>query len=400
MVTLVFDGKTGASGDMIIGALISIGAERNLLNPVEDGIDVKYNVERCIDQGIAAEKVNITRNGKTIEGEHSTKNLEEITEIINSLDLPNSVISDSNEIFRILANAEAKVHGTNFEEIHLHEVGSDDAISDIVGASILINSMHLDSIYTTPISVGGGVIKIHHGEYPVPVPAVMAIVEKTTWSIKGGPVEMELLTPTGAAILAHFATGIDVIPNLNVKSSGYGAGNHKIPGIPNVLRTILGVNQLTIKDEIVVLETNVDDVSPEVLGNLYTSLLSDGARDVVIIPAMMKKARPGHVIKVIVKPELKQKIAQKLARETGTLGIREVAGTHRWIANRKIKQITIKINEQEYCADIKIASENTGDVYNVSAEYEDAKRIALETNQPLKQIIALIEEQARKKWMI
>jgi hypothetical protein len=399
MVTLVFDGKMGASGDMIIGALLSAGANVEVLNPIEEKLGVKYDIKELVEQGILAKQVRVTRGGKDIEGENSGKKFEEIIKVIRSLSISEEVVSNAVEVFRVLGEAEAEVHGKKLEEVNLHEVGADDAIADIVGACMLIEDLDVESIVVTPISVGGGTIKMKHGEYPVPVPAVLVLARNATWSIRGGPVEKELLTPTGAAILLHFARGVERIPALNVMKTGYGMGHHKIEGMANVLRVISGEMKNLEKDEIVLLETNIDDVSPEVIGNLYDVLLEEGARDVTVIPAMMKKSRPGHIVKVMVKPENADRVAQRLAEETGTLGIRESPGLHRWIATRKMEQISVEIGGKAYVIAVKIASGKEGKVYNISAEYEDSVRVARETNWPVRRIIGLVEEKARGKWM-
>ncbi len=399
MVTLVFDGKMGASGDMIIGALLSVGANVELLSPIEEELDVKYDIKELVEQGISSKQIRVTRGGNDIEGKNSGKNFEEITEVIKSLSISDEIVTNAIEIFRLLGEAEAEVHGKKLQEVNLHEVGADDAIADIVGACVLIEDLDVESIVSTPISVGGGKVKMNHGEYPIPAPAVLVLARNATWSIRGGPVEKELLTPTGAAILLHFAKGVEVIPALDVRKTGYGMGHHKIEGIANVLRVISGEMKNLEKDEIVVLETNIDDVSPEVIGNLYEVLLEEGARDVTVIPAMMKKSRPGHIVKVVVKPENADRVAQRLAEETGTLGIRESPGTHRWIATRKMEHVSVEIGGESYVIAVKIASDGEGKVYNVSAEYEDSVGVARKTNWPVRRVIGLVEEKAREKWM-
>ena len=399
MVTLVFDGKMGASGDMIIAALLGVGANAEVLIPIEEGLGVKYDIEELVEQGIAAKRVRVTREGKIIEGERSSKKLKDIIKVVESLSISEKVASDAVGIFHLLGDAEAEVHGKKLEEIHLHEVGADDAIADIVGACVLMEDLGVKSVIVPPVSVGEGTVKMQHGEYPIPAPAVLALAKNATWSIRGGPVERELLTPTGAAILVYFGEGVERIPSLDVMRTGYGMGHHKIEGVANVLRVISGEMKNLEKDEIVLLETNIDDVSPEVIGNLYEVLVEEGARDVTVIPAMMKKSRPGHIVKVVVKPENADRVAQRLAEETGTLGIRESPGTHRWIASRKMEQISVEIEDKTYAIAVKIASGKEGKVYNISAEYEDAAKVAREVNWPVRRIIGLVEEKAREKWM-
>ncbi|MFB6186329.1 MAG: LarC family nickel insertion protein, partial [Halobacteriaceae archaeon] len=216
-------------------------------------------------------------------------------------------------IFERLAQAEASIHGSPVEDIHFHEVGADDAIVDIVGASILMNSLDPDQILVTPIHAGDGETSFSHGTYPVPSPAVVEISQEASWELQSGPIEEELLTPTGAAILAHFGQGTSSIPPINIEQVGYGAGTMEFDTRPNVLRAITGqtTGNLT-KEGVTVLETNVDDVSPEVLGSLQQTLTETGAKDVSIIPMSMKKSRPGHLIKVITAPSDAHRVAKQL----------------------------------------------------------------------------------------
>ncbi|HET7325040.1 MAG TPA: nickel pincer cofactor biosynthesis protein LarC [Halococcus sp.] len=414
MRTLAFDGRMGASGDMVCGALLAAGADPTVLKPVEGALDVRYAVDSTVKNGISATTVDVlldsddeddshthdhdeSHDHEHAEGGGPSRTYFEVIEIVESMSLPESVTADAKAIFEILGEAEAAVHGTDLEATHFHEVGADDAIADITGAALLLSDLGVERVVTTPLATGDGEIEMSHGTYPVPTPAVLEIAERADWSLRGGPVESELLTPTGAAILAHFTEGVERLPSLQLSKPGYGAGDYDFPEHPNVLRVLVGDSRGSLtEDEIRVLETNLDDASPEVLGGLHESLKAAGARDVSVIPTTMKKSRPGHLVTVIVKPEDAQRVARKLAVETGTLGVRETGARHRWIANREFETAEIEIGDTGYAVTVKIASDSDGEVYDVSAEYDDAKVVAAETGVAVREVMWRAEAVFRK----
>ncbi|WP_336025256.1 nickel pincer cofactor biosynthesis protein LarC [Halobellus salinisoli] len=453
MRTLAFDGRMGASGDMLLAALLAAGADPDALAPVEDALGLRYDVGRVDKNGISATRVRVLfdrANGDDdadsdsdvdshaddsedthdhgsegqehkyflghehghshthdhshgsdetpAEGHGPHRTYAEVVEIVESLGLPSDVESDAKSIFRRLGEAESAVHDTDLESTHFHEVGADDAIADVVGVALLVDDLNVDRVVTTPLSTGDGTQAMAHGEYPVPAPAVVEIAAGADWSLKGGPVDAELLTPTGAAILAHFAEGVDSLPALTVDTAGYGAGGWDFPDRPNVLRAIVGDGRGRLeRDEITVLETNVDDVSPEVLGGLQSTLSEAGARDVSVVPTTMKKSRPGHLIKVVVKPEDAERVAHRLAVETGTLGIREHGAGHRWIASREFRTAELVLDGERYEVAVKVASDATGEVYDYSAEYDDAAGVAEATGQSVREIQRRAEAAVRDR---
>jgi hypothetical protein len=314
-----------------------------------------------------------------------------VVDLVESMGLASGVEERTIEVFTILGEAEAVVHDESLESIHFHEVGADDAVADVVGTIALLFDLAPDRVVTTPLAVGGGETTMSHGTYPVPGPAVVEIAGRADWSIRGGPVERELLTPTGAAILAGIAEGSETLPALRVEHSGYGAGDAEFPDHPNVLRAIVGEDGGMTREEISVLETNVDDVAPEVLGGLQETLVAAGARDVSVLPATMKKSRPGHLVKVICRPEDAERVARRLAAETGTLGVRASPGAHRWVARREIETVEVELGGIEYEVDVKVASDESGEVYDVSAEYDDAAAVASETGRTIREVMRTAE---------
>ena len=392
MRTIAFDGRTGASGDMLLGSLIATGADPAVLEPIEQAIDVTFDIDHRTVQGIQAVDVSVTQDGQTVEGHGPHRSYEAVVDTVASMGLADEIEAQTTAVFHLLAAAEAAVHGSTIEEIHFHEVGADDAIADVTGTVSLLNELNVDRVVTGPVSAGSGEVTTSHGTYPVPPPAVVEIASRSELSIRQGPVEGELLTPSGAAILGALAEPVDQLPPMEIDSVGYGAGDRSIPERPNVLRAMVGQTQGELtKEGISVLETHVDDASPELLGHLQDRLRSVGARDIAIVPLTMKKSRPGHLIKIVVRPEDEHRVARVLAAETGTLGVRARAATHRWVADRLIETVTIPIDGREYDIDVKIATDETGERLDVSAEFDDAATIAGETDRPVREIMRRAE---------
>ncbi|PSQ59886.1 MAG: nickel pincer cofactor biosynthesis protein LarC [Halobacteriales archaeon SW_9_67_25] len=410
MRTLALDGWMGASGDMLLGAMLAAGGDRTVLEPVEDSIGVRYLVDGVTKNGIDATAVEVVMANDSgdgteahdhhdhdhtpAEGHGPSRTHAEVVELVESMDLPVPVEADAKAIFELLGEAEASVHGTSIDDIHFHEVGADDAIADVVGVCLLLADLGVERVVTTPLAAGGGEIEMSHGTYPVPTPAVVDLAERADWSLRGGPVDAELLTPTGAAILAHHAEGAEALPTFRVNESGYGAGGWDFPDRPNVLRAILGETDGDLdRERITVLETNLDDAAPELLGALQETLVEAGALDVSVVPLTMKKSRPGHLVKVVCAPEDARRVARRLAEETGTLGVREGGAGHRWVADRETRTVSVTVDGTDYEVAVKIASADR-DVYDVSAEYDDALAVAEETGLPIREVMRRAEATA------
>jgi uncharacterized protein (TIGR00299 family) protein len=450
MQTLAFDGGMGASGDMILAALLAAGADRDALAPVEDALGVRYAVDRATKNGIRATTVDVLLtdagendadaaddtdaadeaghdhshgdhshgdrgdDGHSHDHDHShdhthaeghghTRTYREVVDLVDGMDLPADVAQDARRIFTVLGEAEAAVHGTDLEATAFHEVGADDAIADVVGACLLLDDLGVDRVVTTSLATGGGTVEMSHGTYPVPTPAVVNIAAGASWELQGGPVDAELLTPTGAAILAHFAEGVDSFPPLRVERTGYGAGGYTFESHPNVLRATVGEQRGgLVRDGVRVLETNLDDATPEQLGGLQQRLVEAGARDVTVLPATMKKSRPGHLVKVIAKPADVQSVARALAEETGTLGVRETSADHRWVAERRFETVELAFGgesgggegdggSETHEVTVKVASDDAGAVYDVSAEYDDCEAVAGLVDLPTREVMRRAE---------
>ncbi|MDD4749147.1 MAG: nickel pincer cofactor biosynthesis protein LarC [Methanosarcinaceae archaeon] len=389
MKALVFNPFSGAAGDMILACALDLGVDRTeVCELVEASVDVSMEVEEVKKKGIRALDVQI----KVPERE-KVRHYPELVDQIKAAKLPSKVEKSALATFALLAEAEARVHGVSeLETLHFHEVGQSDALADVIGSAAALYALDCEAIYCMPINVGSGFVKCAHGIVPVPAPATLEILRAGGLLFEGSNVKKELLTPTGAALLTHFAKPMESFPQGQVKAIGYGAGDAELE-TPNVLQgLVLEYDEELIQDRIEVLETNADDVSGEVLGNLFEELLALGARDVAIIPATMKKGRPAHIIKVIAKPEDSAKLARKIITETGSLGIRVVPTRHRLMAARRFEKIKIEVKGESFEAAVKLALDTGGVLLNLSAEFEDCKRIAKKCGLPVKEVLRRVEE--------
>jgi uncharacterized protein (TIGR00299 family) protein len=389
MTILAFQPFSGASGDMLVGSLIDLGADASVVREnMEAAANAEVEVFKVSKSGISAVRVNVV-------AEEGPLAYRELMNVLQSCELSPNIVADARAIFEILANAEAAAHGVQKEELKLHKIGARDAIADVVGACTAVSLLNVDSIITTPIFVGGGSLETDHGLLPIPAPATVAILAKHHLITSGGPVEGELLTPTGAAILA-FLTGIsDVfLPQMTIERVGYGAGFQDFSH-PNVLRATLGQSdEGLLRDDVQVLETNVDDVTGEVLGALVEGLLEIGALDVAIIPTTGKKSRAGHLIQVISRPADSHRLIKKIIEETGSLGVRITPTRHRLIALRRRETVTVRIGSECHTISVKVATDQNGTVLNVAAEFGEAAQLAKRLGIPVKHVIGIAEQEA------
>ena len=310
---------------------------------------------------------------------HEHRNLHDIEEILDHSDLPKAVIDKAKEVFLAIAKAEAKVHGSTVEEIHFHEVGAIDTIIDVVGNILALQYLGIETIFTAPVNTGFGFVQCAHGQMPVPAPATAELLQGMPHY--RGTVDKEMTTPTGAALLKVLAVPVEEVPaGFTGETIGYGAGTRDV-AIPNVLRINVG----TVKDKaaaepLLILECNLDDINPEILPYVLDKLLAAGARDAWLQPVIMKKGRPAQMIKALCAPEQQQAMEQILFAETTTLGVRSYA-VQRSVLERRWRDAetpwgTVRVKEGLL----------HGQVVNAVPEFEDCKRIAQESGQPLKEI--------------
>lgn len=389
-MTIIIDPQSsGIAGNMIIGALVDLGANQEELKEIMEksaqnfgGVEVTF--KKVIKHGIHSTFCHV----KMLEKDHSV-NYPEFIEKIKNLNLDDNVKNTSIKVFERIGKAEAKVHGKSLDEIHFHEVGCSDAVADVIGSIYAYYSLNLNNqkIIGLPIAVGGGTVKTSHGTLTVPVPAVLEILKDA--KIVGGPVASELATPTGAAIYAEICDEIkEFIPLMKPKKAAYGAGKKDFDH-PNVLR-IIECSDMVENDRIDVIETNIDHLTGEEIGYLFDRLLECGASDVSITPIIMKKNRQGSLLKVISKKENREKLVDTIFKETGSLGIRISPTVHRGVAKREFVKETYNINGKDYEVTFKIGYIN-GEIISKRAEYEDLKHIATDSGFALKDIKELIK---------
>ena len=389
-MTLIIDPQSsGIAGNMLIGAFVDLGADKDELKKVMEDSALEFG-------GVNVEFSTVNKSGITSTFCHvemlnpeKSANYKKFISKIEKLDLNDDVKKTSIKVFERIAEAEAKVHGKNLDEIHFHEVGASDAVADVIGSVYAYYSLGFDKqkIIGLPIAVGGGRVKSAHGTIPVPAPAVLEILKGV--EIIGGPVESELATPTGCAIYMELCDEIkEFIPSIKPKKVGYGAGRKDFSH-PNVLRIIEG-EDICESDEIDVIETNLDHLTGEEIGYLFDVLLDAGASDVSVTPIIMKKNRQGSLLKVISKKDAREKIIETIFKETGSLGIRIAPNIHRGIAKREFEKETFEINGKEYEVTFKIGYV-TGEIISKRPEYEDLKKIAEDSGLPLKKIEELVK---------
>ena len=389
-MTLIIDAQSsGISGNMIIGALVDLGADEKKLKKVMEKSTLEFgkvnvNFEKIDKCGITSTFCNV----EILEHKDSISYIEFISKI-KKLDLNEKVKTTSINIFRRIAEAEAKVHGKSLDTIHFHEVGASDAVADVIGSVYAYYSLELDSekIIGLPIAVGGGVVETSHGILPVPAPAVVEILNDC--EIVGGPVLSELATPTGSAIYRELCDEImQFIPRVKIEKISYGAGRKEFEH-PNVLRFIKCSTEKK-HDKIDVIETNIDHLTGEEIGYLFDTLLENGASDVSITPIIMKKNRQGSLLKVISQPQYREKIINKIFKETGSLGISISPNLHRGVAKREFEKKIVNVNGKYYEVTFKIGYVN-GKIISKRPEYEDLKKIARESGMALREVREIIK---------
>jgi len=403
MRVLLFDPSSGASGDMIMACLLDLGADPDVVRAAVESVGCGLEISRDEKHHIGAARVEVQAGGKRY------KTLAEARLILDGSSLSPSALERAKRIMEILAEAEGRVHGVSREEARFHEIGALDALADIAGSCTGLEILGVDKVLLLPISVGSGTVIAAHGRLPVPAPATLEVLKSSGLLWRGGPVEGELLTPTGAAILAEFADEVaSEYPLIRVEAAGYGAGTKDL-AIPNLLRGVVGSlaeeearsGHLSAPahphhDRVVQLETNVDDVTGEVLGNLIDLLMDEGALDVSIVPAVMKKGRPASIVKVVARKEEMGRLALIMMRETGSLGIRVFPSLHRFVAKREERTIEVEIDDRVFPVRVKV-SYFWEEKIRIKAEHEDCKRIAAEVGLPLREVSRRAEERAWKE---
>lgn len=398
---LYFDPFNGVAGDMILGALLDMGLPLSHLRKELSKLSVsgyELSVSSIERGGLSGTNLQVIVESSEEHSHHSHaghgESFSKIEALIQSSRLDPWVKEKAGAIFTRLAEAEAKVHGSDIQTVHFHEVGAVDAIVDIVGACVGFHYFGVERFYTAPLNLGGGTVTFSHGTWPVPAPATVELLKGFPARLSG--VEAELTTPTGAAVVTTLAEPIAETPSLLLEKVGFGAGDRELPEIPNMLRLVLGqviekaqaVPAVAVqKERILLLEASIDDMEAEMFGHFMERSLESGALDVFFTPIQMKKNRPGHLVSVLCRENNRDRMMDLIFRETTTLGLR-IVPQDRWVLDRELRQVETELGSVR----VKIGRFR-GEAVNVAPEYEDLKQISDQSGLPLKQVKQKVMEQ-------
>ena len=383
---LYLDCFSGASGDMVIGAVLDAGLPFDTLRTALGSLALEdeclLSAERVSRSSIAATKFTVTETAGDAGGAHRHRHLAGVTQLVESSALSNASKQRANRLFRRLAETEAAIHQVPVEQVHLHEVGALDSIVDIVGGVFALEWFGADRIVASPINVGSGTVTCEHGTLPVPAPATAALVTGAPVYAAGPP--GELLTPTGALLVTEFAGEYGPVPPMRIEKIGYGAGARDPAARPNVLRVLVGEETHDGECErVAVVECEIDDMNPQIYAVLMDRLFAAGAVEVFYTPVQMKKSRPGTHITVLVPPDRRESVTAALFRESTTIGVRHSEVTREALP-RELVPVSTRFGEVR----CKVARRDAV-VVNVSPEFDDCARLAGQHGVPVKEVHAV-----------
>jgi len=399
LTALYFDCFSGASGDMILGALIDAGVSLEDLRQALGSLAVAPDAiwtEPVVRAGIRATKFNVLGETGTANSHHDRdhhhehahasddphRSLAEIFDLIDHSALSGRAKDRTKHLFTVLGEAEAAIHGVPLERVHLHEVGALDSIIDIAGTVYALEQLGIDRVFASALNVGGGTVHTAHGHYPVPAPATMTLLKGTP--VYAGVERAELVTPTGALLVTGYARQFGPIPAMRVDRIGYGAGTRDFPQSPNVLRVLIGeLDAAAPSHSVSVIEAEIDDMNPQIFGVLMDRVLAEGALDVFYTPIQMKKNRPGTLLTVVCAPARRECITAVIFRETTTIGVR-----YRDTARECLDRESITVATELGPVRIKLARRR-GELLNALPEFDDCARLAAEHRVPAKHVQAL-----------
>jgi uncharacterized protein (TIGR00299 family) protein len=408
---MYFDCFSGAAGDMVLGALLDAGLPLDLLQAALGSLGVGHElrVTRVLRAGISATHVAVSgedapeprhvhdhheHHHDHEHHHHAHRSLNEIAHLIDHSALSSDGKRRAVNMFRRLAEAEAAIHNMPVEQVHLHEVGAVDSIIDIVGAVFALEWFGIEDIVASPLNVGGGTVEMAHGTFPIPAPATLRLLAGVP--IYSSGVKTELVTPTGALVVSTYARSYGPMPSMTMDRVGYGAGTRDLGRVPNVLRVVIGERATAERSaeqpgrtDVIKIECEIDDMSPQLFGPVSDRLFAAGALDVFLTPIMMKKGRPGTLLTALVAPDGREAVSDVLFRETTTLGVR-VERVERETLDRKWVEVVVAGGPIR----IKVASRR-GEVLNAAPEFDDCLRLAATTGRPVK----TIQAEAMRAWL-
>lgn len=388
MKVVYFDAFAGISGDMALGAFVDAGLRIDYLASELTKLSLRgfeVHARHLTRSGLAATKVDVTVSGN----QPHDRNLREIEELIESSDFSQRVKEHSKKIFRVIGLAEAKIHAVPVEQVHFHEVGAIDSIIDIVGISICLEYFGIEAVYSSVVRLGsGGFVKAAHGKLPLPSPATVELL--SGYPVVLTDIPFELTTPTGAGIIKALSRGTLSMERIQVHRVGYGAGEKDIETVPNLLRVLIGeLHHSYEEDEVVIVETNIDDMNPELYPFVIEQLLGSGAHDAYLAPIVMKKGRPGILLSALVGRKRLDDVLKVFFSQTTTLGVR-IQQTERRKLPRVQKEVRTSLGV------VKVKAILVDGQEKLMPEFEECKRIASELNLPLIEVYQKIQSELRK----
>ena len=371
------DCSSGIAGDMMLGALVDAGVPLDTMQAAIDAIapePVRLRVEETRRAGLRAIRVHVDATDSA-----TVRTWTDVRALLETGGLSDQVREQAATTFERLAVAEARVHGVSPEQVHFHEVGALDAIADIVGAAAGLAALGLEELHVSPVALGSGTVRTTHGILPVPPPAVVELLRGVPTF--GGPADVELATPTGAALATTVATGWGPQPLMTVLKQGSGAGGHDLPGHANILRLLIG-EPVATRAETLVLEANVDDMDPRLWPPILARLLAAGASDAWLVPIVMKKGRPAFTLSVLVDDDVAAEVRRAVFTETTTIGLRETV-----VDKRALDRTDHTVEVHGRRVRVKTARLD-GVVVNAQPEYDDVVKVAAELGRPVKSVMA------------
>jgi uncharacterized protein (TIGR00299 family) protein len=385
MTTAWFHCFSGIAGDMALGALVDAGADIDAIRNQCELLPMSgwsIAAEPVLRGGIAATKVTVRAEETSV-----VRTAGHIAGLVSEARLPDRVTQRALTAFRLLAEAEGRLHRRPPEQVHFHEVGGIDAIVDVVGTCVALELLGIDHVHASAVATGTGMVRSAHGLLPNPAPAVVELLGNAP--VYGLDLTVELATPTGAALLAATVESWGPMPAMRVECTGFGAGTRELDGRPNVAQVVIGeavTGAATHGQPVTALEVNVDDATGETLAHTVAALLAAGAHDAWVTPIVMKKGRPGHTVSALCDPVLAEQVAQVLTRETGSLGVRG-ATIERWPAARE--EATVEVDGLP--VRVKVSPGR------IKVEHDDAARVARLRDRSLREVISLAEEAGRRQ---
>ena len=383
-----FDCFSGVSGDMILGALIDAGADLHKLESELSKLKISgftLKTEKTTRKGLSGTRFFVDADDSRTE-----RRLSDIEKIMDKSDLDDKIKAKGKAIFRDLAEVEAKIHGTNPGDVHFHEIGGLDSIVDVVGSLVVMKMLGIETVYASRIPVGTGFVECDHGVLPLPAPATLELLKGIP--VYASTIEKELVTPTGIAILKNVAQSFGTMPEMKIERIGYGAGSRDLK-IPNLLRVWIGETEAREEyeeDEVILMETNIDNMNPEILGYILERLLEIGALDVFMTPIFMKKNRPGTLLSILITPDKLDEAISVVFAETTSMGVR-----FQRLERRKLPRELILVETSFGPVRVKVS--NAGMEKRIlSPEYEDCREIAIRKAIPLRKVYEEAQTAAEK----